>query len=46
MAAAGLLPPDLPRLVVKASQLELASRGGSPGSSLSRLKGRLLLAPR
>jgi hypothetical protein len=46
MAAAGLLPPDLPRLVEKASQLELASRGGSPGSSLSRLKGRLLLAPR
>jgi hypothetical protein len=46
MAAAGLMPLELPQLVVRASQLELASRGGSPGSSLSRLKGRLLLAPR
>lgn len=46
MAAAGLMPAELPQLVVRASQLELASRGGSPGSSLSRLKGRLQLAPR
>lgn len=43
MAAAGLLPPELPPLLRRASTLEMAS--GSAGSSLSRLRGRLQLAP-
>ena len=51
LAAAGLLPPELPLLVRQASQLSLVASSSAPGkrvlaSPLSQLTGRLQVQPR